>query len=81
MSIYGQPPEGIIVRGHYHEPFVFQHSSGTAYVFDNVQPNYLDFSLVVCSYCHREYSMYYLVENRECEGCGSKSFHNKIRKD
>ncbi len=81
MSMYGQPPEGIIVRGHYHN-FGDWHNwvsngSGSSYVIDNVQPTYLDLSTVVCEYCGSRYLAEHIKSMKitHCLGCGSAKFH------
>lgn len=85
MSIYGQPPEGLIVRSHYHD-FGDWHnwvgSSGTNYVIDNVQsPAYLDLSTVVCDYCGNQYlaELIKSLKITSCLGCGSAKFHFERR--
>ena len=76
MSIYGQPPEGIIVRGHYHDLGDWR-ISGSSYVIDNVQPTYLDLSTVVCEYCGNHYLAEHIKSMKitRCLGCGAAKFH------
>ncbi len=79
MSMYGQPPEGIIVRGHYHD---WTGISGSAFSIDDFPPStYLDLSTVVCEYCGSRYLAEHIKSMKitHCLGCGSAKFHFERR--